>query len=57
MLRHNYLINSTRKYDDLGNRLYLRLMIQNAGAFARAALGNRTELDKLLDRLFYDYNG
>ncbi len=57
VLRHNCLINSTRKYDDLGDWLYLRLMIQNAGAFVRAALGNRTDLGKLLDRLFYDYNG
>lgn len=56
-LRHNCLINSTRKYDDLGDWLYLKLMIQNAGALARAALGDRTDLDKLLDRLFYDYNG
>ncbi|MBR6071158.1 MAG: glycosyltransferase [Ruminococcus sp.] len=56
-LRNNFLINSTRKYDDLGDWLYFKLMIQNAGALARAALGNRGDLDKLLDRLFYDYNG
>ena len=56
-LRKNYLINSTRKYDDLGDWLYLKLMIKNAGAFVKAAFGNRNELDKLLDKLFYDYNG
>ena len=55
-LRHNYLINSTRKYDDLGDMLYFRLVFSNLTAFAKAALGDRRELDKLLDRLFYDYN-
>lgn len=55
-LRKNYLINSTRKYDDLGDWLYLKLMIQNAGTFIKAAFGDRRGLDKLLDRLFYDYN-
>ena len=56
VLRKNVLINSTRKYDDLGDWLYLRLMITNAGAFVKAALGDKRELDKMLDRLFYDYN-
>ncbi len=55
-LRRNVLINSTRKYDDLGDWLYLKLMISNLGTFARAALGDRRGLDRLLDRLFYDYN-
>ena len=55
-LRRNVLINSTRKYDDLGDWLYLKLMISNLGTFARAALGDRSGLDRLLDRLFYDYN-
>lgn len=55
-LRHNYLINSTRKYDDLGDMLYFRVIISNLTAFAKAALGDRRELDKLLDKLFYDYN-
>jgi len=55
-LRRNYLINSTRKYDDLGDMLYFRLVFSNLTAFAKAALGDRRELDKLLDRLFYDYN-
>ncbi|MBR1764865.1 MAG: glycosyltransferase [Ruminococcus sp.] len=56
-LRRNCLINSTRKYDDLGDWLYLKLMVGNLGAFLKAALGDRRELDGLLDRLFYDYNG
>lgn len=55
-LRKNYLINSTRKYDDLGDWLYFRLMIGNAGTLMRAAFGDRSGLDKLLDDLFYDYN-
>lgn len=56
VLRKNYLINSTRKYDDMGDWLYLTMMFKNAGAFAKAALGDNSELDKLFDKLFYDYN-
>ena len=55
-LKHNYLINSTRKYDDLGDWLYFRLMFTNAGAMIKAALGDGKEYDKLIDKLFYDYN-
>lgn len=55
-LRRNYLINSTRKYDDLGDWLYFKLMINNAGTLIKAALGNTEEYDKLLDEMFYDYN-
>ena len=57
VLRRNYLINSTRKYDEMGDWLYFRLLIENAGAFLRAAAGDRSGVDALLDRLFYDYNG
>ncbi|MBQ8966736.1 glycosyltransferase [Ruminococcus sp.] len=57
VLRKNCLINSTRKYDDMGDWLYLKLLLKNAGAFIKAALGDRQELDLVLDRLFYDYNG
>ncbi len=57
VLRENHLINSTRKYDDLGDWLYFKLMFKNAGAFVKAAFGNNKDLDKLLDDLFYDYNG
>ncbi len=56
VLRENHLINSTRKYDDLGDWLYLNLIIENLGTFVRAALGDRSGLDALLDKLFYDYN-
>ena len=56
VLKENYLINSTRKYDDLGDWLYFRLMFKNAGAFVKAAFGNKKDLDKLLDELFYEYN-
>lgn len=55
-LRQNYLINSTRKYDDLGDWLYFKLMIQNAGTLLKAAFGDRKGLDRLLDEMFYDYN-
>ncbi|MCH5194340.1 MAG: glycosyltransferase [Oscillospiraceae bacterium] len=57
VLRKNVLINSTRKYDDMGDWLYLKMLFQNAGAFIKAAVGDKRELDKLFDKLFYDYNG
>lgn len=57
ILRKNVLINSTRKYDDMGDWLYLKLMIKNASAFVKAAFGDNKELDILFDKLFYDYNG
>ena len=57
VLKKNHLINSTRKYDDMGDWLYLKLMIKNAGVFIKAALGDTRGLDKLFDELFYDYNG
>lgn len=55
-LRKNYLINSTRKYDDLGDWLYFKLMFKNAGTLLKAATGNTAAYDKLLDEMFYDYN-
>ncbi|MBR1724179.1 MAG: glycosyltransferase [Ruminococcus sp.] len=57
VLRKNWLVNSTRKYDDMGDWLYLKLMFGNTGTLIRAALGDRSGLDRLLDKLFYDYNG
>ena len=56
-LRKNYLINSTRKYDDLGDWLYFKLMVKNAGTLLKAAMGDKSGMDKMLDELFYDYNG
>ncbi|MBQ6039279.1 MAG: glycosyltransferase [Oscillospiraceae bacterium] len=56
VLRKNVLINSTRKYDDMGDWLYLKLMLGNIGTFIRAVLGDRRGLDRMLDKLFYDYN-
>ena len=35
----------------------LKLMLCNIGTFIKAALGDSSGLDKILDRLFYDYNG
>jgi glycosyltransferase involved in cell wall biosynthesis len=55
-LRKNHLINSTRKYDDLGDWLYFKLMFKNMGILLKAAFGDRSGLDKLLDEMFYDYN-
>ena len=55
-LRKNYLINSTRKFDDLGDWLYFKLIFQNAGSIIKAAIGKTAGIDKLLDELFYDYN-
>ncbi len=57
VLRENCLINSTRKYDDLGDWLYFKLLAQNMGTLLRAAAGDREGLDRLLDKMFYDYNG
>ena len=55
-LRKNVLINSTRKYDDLGDWLYFKLMIQNAGTIIKAAFGDKSGMDELLDEMFYEYN-
>ena len=55
-LRKNCLINSTRKYDDMGDWLYFKLIFQNAGTLIRAALGDTVAYDKMLDELFYEYN-
>lgn len=56
VLQKNYLINSTRKYDDLGDWLYFKLMIKNAGTLLKAAFGHTDGYDKLLDEMFYEYN-
>ena len=55
-LRKNCLINSTRKYDKLGDWLYFRLAFKNAYALIKAAFGDRSDYDKLIDEMFYDYN-
>lgn len=55
-IKDNYLINSTRKYDDFGDWLYFKMMYQNIGTFLKAAIGDKTGLDKLLDKMFYEYN-
>ena len=31
-------------------------MTENTGTLLKAAMGDRSELDKLLDEIFYDYN-
>ena len=55
-LKKNVLINSTRKYDDLGDWLYFKLLFENAGTFIKAAFGDKSGVDKLLDEMFYEYN-
>ena len=57
VLRKNHHINSTRKYDEMGDWMYFKLMVQNSGAMLKAALGDSSEYDRLIDKLFYDYNG
>ena len=52
-LQQNYLINSTRKFDEKGDWLYFKLLLKNAGTMVRAALGDRSRLDSLLDEMFY----
>lgn len=56
-LSRNCLINSTRKFDELGDWMYFRLMAESSGAMIKAAFGNRKKLDSILDKVFYDYNG
>ena len=56
VLRRNYLINSTRKFDDMGDWLYFKLLFKNAGTLIRAAFGDKSRLNSLLDKMFYDYN-
>ena len=48
-LKKNYLINSTRKFDDMGDWLYFKLMV-------KAVKGGRKGWDKLVDEMFYEYN-
>ena len=57
VLKYNHLINSTRKYDDAGDDwLYFRLALRNAKPMIKAARGDSSEYDALLDEMFYDYN-
>ena len=56
VLRNNHFINSTRKFDELGDWMYFKLMFKNAKTFLKAAAGDNSGLDRLLDELFYDYN-
>ena len=55
-LKKNHLINSTRKFDDMGDWMYLKLAFRNAGALLKAAMGDRSGYDRLMDEIFYDYN-
>ncbi len=55
-LKKNVLINSTRKYDEMGDWLYFKLIIKNAGTLIRDAFGDTSGVDKMLNELFYEYN-
>lgn len=52
MLRDNYLIDSTGKYDDMGDRLYFRMAFRNAGALIRAARETRKNMTDSSMRCF-----
>lgn len=56
VLKKNHLINSTRKFDDLGDWVYFRLMFKHAGTLMKASRGDNEKYGKLLDEMFYDYN-
>ena len=56
VLRRNHLINSTRKFDELGDWLYFKLIFRHFGTLLKAAFGRTEAYDRLLDELFYDYN-
>ena len=51
-LKKNFLINSTRKFDDRGDWLYFRLAFRNAGVMVRAAFGDTRDMEQLIDELF-----
>jgi glycosyltransferase involved in cell wall biosynthesis len=55
-LRNNYLINSTRKFDDMGDWFYFKIMLTEMKTFIKAVMGDTEDYDKLIDRIFYDYN-
>ena len=40
----------------MGDWLYLKLVVENLGAITKAVLGNYEEWDKLIDKMFYEYN-
>ena len=42
--------------DDMGDWLYFKLIFKNADTLLKAAMGDKTGMDKLLDEMFYDYN-
>jgi len=56
VLKKNHLINSTRKFDDLGDWVYFKLMFKHAGTLMKGSRGSDEKYDKLLDEMFYDYN-
>lgn len=55
-LKKNHLINSTRKFDDMGDWVYFKLMFKHAGTLMKASRGNDEKYEKLLDEMFYEYN-
>lgn len=56
-LKQNYLINSTRKFDAHGDWLMFRLMFRGIGALFKALFGDKAAAQKMVDEVFYDYNG
>ena len=56
VLRKNHLINSTRKYDDMGDWVYFKLIFKRAGSLMKASRGGDEKYEKLSDEIFYEYN-
>ena len=54
-LKKNALIYSTRKFDEQGDWVYLRLF-RHPGSLIKAAFGDKRGLNKMLDAYYYDYN-
>ncbi|MBN1892440.1 MAG: glycosyltransferase [Clostridiales bacterium] len=56
VIKKNHLINSTRKFDDMGDWVYFKLMFKHAGTLMKASRGNDEKYEKLLNEMFYEYN-
>ena len=50
------IIISQSDAGNMGDWLYLKLAAENFGSIIKAAMGNYDEWDKLIDKMFYEYN-
>lgn len=58
-LSKSFVITSTRKFDEFGDWMYLKLIIKNFGVikelFKRGKTDNKTSaLDELLDKIYFN---